>query len=105
MARLEAYAEAGADAVYAPGLRTLGEVRRVCGTVRVPVNVLVGARNDAFDVASLADAGVARISVGSALSRMALGGLIRFAKTLRDEGVFAYDPLAGFEEIEALLRR
>lgn len=103
--RLTAYADVGADAVYAPGLRTLDEVERVCKAVPVPVNVLVGGPNPAFTVPALADAGAARISLGSALARQALGGLIAFSKTLRDEGRFDYAPLAGFEEIEALLKR
>lgn len=102
--RLQAFAEAGADVVYAPGLTTLAEVARVCDAVPVPVNVLVGANNDAFTVATLAEAGAARISLGSSLARQALGGMIRFATALRDDGQFAYGDLAGFDEIEALLK-
>ncbi len=103
--RLQAYEGVGADVLYAPGLRSLEEVKQVCKAVSAPVNVLVGALSEGFTVAALADAGVARISVGSALSRQALGGMMRFARVLLDDGRFDYDELAGFAEIEGLLPR
>jgi len=98
------YAEAGADALYAPGLRSADEVAEVCASVPLPVNVLVGNAKAGFTVPVLAQAGAARISLGSAPARQAYGGLIAFATTLRDDGQFGYGPLAGFDEIEALLK-
>ncbi len=102
--RLNAYAEVGADVLYAPGLTSADEIAQVCKAVPLPVNVLVGNTKAGFTVPMLAQAGVARISLGSAPARQAYGGLIAFSKTLRDEGRFAYDTLAGFDEIEALLK-
>ncbi len=102
--RLIAFAEAGADVLYAPGLTSADEVARVCEAVSLPVNVLVGNSKAGFTVPMLAQAGTARISLGSALARQAYGGLIAFAKTLREKGRFDYGPLAGFDEIEGLLR-
>lgn len=103
--RLVAFAEIGADVVYAPGLTTPDEVNRICDAVRVPVNILVAGNNPAFTVRTLAEAGAARISLGSAPARQAYGGMIEFAKTLKDEGRFDYGHLGGFDEIEALLKR
>jgi 2-methylisocitrate lyase-like PEP mutase family enzyme len=86
--RLRAYAEAGADALYAPSLPTLDAVRAVCGAVAPkPVNVLANAR---FTVVQLAAAGVRRISVGSALSRAALGAMLEAAREMREHGTFGF---------------
>ena len=85
--RLTAFAEAGADCLYAPGLRTLDDVRAVVAAVRPkPVNVLVGG--PVFTVAQLADAGVRRISVGGALARAAWGGFLEAAREIADRGTF-----------------
>jgi 2-methylisocitrate lyase-like PEP mutase family enzyme len=73
--RLQSYQEAGADVLYAPGLTSLDDIRRVVSSLDRPVNVL--ALPGAPTVAELADAGVARISVGSALARVALGAVVR----------------------------
>src|SRR6516162_8848163 len=75
IARLQAYQEAGADVLYAPGLTSLDDIRQVVSAVDRPVNVL--ALPGAPSVPELADAGVARISVGSALARVALGAVVR----------------------------
>lgn len=84
--RLRAYEEAGADVLYAPGLRSLDEVREVCAAVSRPVNVL--ARRD-FTVAGLAEAGARRISVGGALAWTAAGALAEAATAIRDRGDFS----------------
>lgn len=86
--RLCAYAEAGADCLYAPGLRTPEQIRTVVQAVAPrPVNVLVGWASE-LDVAELADLGVRRISVGGALARSAWGGFQRAAERLASQGRF-----------------
>ncbi len=88
IARLQAYAEAGAHVVYAPGLRSVEDIRRVCAAVRVPVNVLIVPA--APPVAALAEAGVARISVGGAFSHVAFGALTRAARELLETGTYGF---------------
>ncbi len=85
--RLEAYAVAGADCLYAPGLRTPQEVAAVVKAVAPrPVNVLAGAPG--FSVAQLRDLGVRRISVGAALARVAWGAFLRAAEEIAGTGTF-----------------
>jgi 2-methylisocitrate lyase-like PEP mutase family enzyme len=85
--RLSAYAEAGADCLYAPGIRTRSEIAAVVKAVAPkPVNVLVGS--DFTTVAELAQAGVRRISVGGALARAAWTGFLQAAREIADEGTF-----------------
>ncbi len=84
--RLQAYAEAGADVLYAPGLRTVEEVRAVVQAVAPrPVNVLMGMAGVPLSVNQLQDLGVRRVSVGSSLARAALGAFYRAAQEIRDE--------------------
>jgi methylisocitrate lyase len=86
--RLTAFAEAGADCVFAPGLRTLADIEAVVQAVApTPVNVLVGS--DFTTVAELAAVGVRRISVGGALARAAWGGFLRAAREIAQQGTFA----------------
>ncbi|MGI9450583.1 MAG: isocitrate lyase/PEP mutase family protein [Geminicoccaceae bacterium] len=100
--RLQAFERAGTDVLYAPGLRDLNQIRTVCESVSKPVNIVMGLPGAAFSVAELSAAGVKRISVGSALARLAYGGLIRAAKEMKEEGTFAFAEQAGsFAEIEA----
>lgn len=85
--RLVAFAEAGADCLYAPGLRALADIRAVVQSVAPrPVNVLVGS--DFTTVAELADAGVRRISVGGALARAAWGAFLSAAREISEHGTF-----------------
>ena len=85
--RLTAYAEAGADCLYAPGIRTKAEIAAVVKAVAPkPVNVLVGS--DFTTVADLARAGVRRISVGGALARAAWSGFLEAAKEIAERGTF-----------------
>ncbi|UZA70492.1 MULTISPECIES: isocitrate lyase/PEP mutase family protein [Pseudomonas] len=89
--RLEAYAEAGADVLYAPGLRTREEVIAVVRAVAPrPVNILMGLGGVTLSVADLSECGVKRISVGSSLARAAFGGLYRAAEEIRNYGTFNY---------------
>ncbi|MHB8534140.1 MAG: isocitrate lyase/PEP mutase family protein [Sulfuricaulis sp.] len=88
--RLQAFAAAGADVLYAPGLRDLDTIRRVVAAVPRPVNVLVGWVDPEITVPHLADAGVKRISVGGALSRLAYAVVRDAAIALRDAGSFRW---------------
>ncbi|UNX54835.1 isocitrate lyase/phosphoenolpyruvate mutase family protein [Georgenia sp. TF02-10] len=92
LARLQAYQEAGADVLYAPGLRDLGEIRTVCAEVDRPVNVLLVRGGPT--PAELADAGVARISVGGAFAWSALTGLVEAARELLTGGTGFLDRAA-----------
>jgi 2-methylisocitrate lyase-like PEP mutase family enzyme len=86
--RLQAFEAAGADVLYAPGLRDLGDIRTVVESVGVPVNVL--AVSGAPTVAELASLGVGRISIGGAFAFTALGALVEAAQELIDHGTFGY---------------
>lgn len=90
--RLQAYQEAGADVLYAPGLTDLADIRTVVAAVDRPVNVLVLPQ--LASVAQLADAGVARISVGGAFNQVAFGALARAARELLEKGTFGFIELA-----------
>ena len=86
--RLTAYAEAGADCLYAPGIRAMQDIVSVVRAVSPkPVNVLVGA--DFATVAQLAEAGVRRISVGGALARAAWTGFLQAAQEIAEHGTFS----------------
>jgi 2-methylisocitrate lyase-like PEP mutase family enzyme len=93
VARLKAYADAGADCLYAPGIRTAEHIRTIVEAVHPkPVNLLVGAPSD-LSLAQIADLGVRRVSVGGALARTAWGGFMKAARNLAEQGSF--DGLAG----------
>jgi 2-methylisocitrate lyase-like PEP mutase family enzyme len=93
IARLKAYSEAGADCLYAPGIRTKEQIAAVVKAVAPkPVNLLIGWPSD-LTVSDVAALGVRRISVGGALARSAWGGFIKTAKLINDEGRF--DGFAG----------
>jgi 2-methylisocitrate lyase-like PEP mutase family enzyme len=88
ISRLRAYASAGADCLYAPGIRSPEHIRRVVESLAPkPVNLLVGSAS-ALSVAEIAALGVRRISVGGALARAAWAGFMRAAKTLAEQGRF-----------------
>ena len=88
ISRLRAYASAGADCLYAPGIRSPEHIRRVVESVAPkPVNLLVGYAS-ALSVAEIAALGVRRVSVGGALARAAWGGFMRAAKVLAEQGRF-----------------
>jgi 2-methylisocitrate lyase-like PEP mutase family enzyme len=105
--RLQAFAEAGADVLYAPGLRSVVEVRAVVQAVAPkPVNVLMGLAGVPLSVNQLQDLGVRRISVGSSLARAALGAFQRAALEIRDQGTFSYGEQAmPFAQLNDLFRR
>ena len=88
IARLKAYADAGADCLYAPGIKTREQIAAVVAAVAPkPVNLLVGATSE-LTMKDIEALGVRRVSVGGAMARAAWGGFIRAARTLADEGRF-----------------
>jgi 2-methylisocitrate lyase-like PEP mutase family enzyme len=106
IARLRAYAEAGADCLYAPGLRTRDEIAAVVAAVAPkPVNLLVGSTSE-LTLRDIAALGVRRVSVGGALARSAWGGFMRAAQALAAQGVFdGFAQAASGAELNALFRQ
>jgi 2-methylisocitrate lyase-like PEP mutase family enzyme len=106
IARLEAYANAGADCLYAPGLRTRDDIVAVVEAVAPkPVNLLVGWASD-WTMPEIAALGVRRVSVGGALARSAWGGFMRAARALADEGRFGeFANAARGDELNALFAK
>jgi 2-methylisocitrate lyase-like PEP mutase family enzyme len=103
--RLQAFEAAGADVLYAPGLRDLEAIRTVCAALKKPVNVVMGLPGAAFTVRELAEAGVKRISVGSALARLAYGACIAAAEEIAATGSFtALSDAIGFAALEDRFR-
>jgi 2-methylisocitrate lyase-like PEP mutase family enzyme len=88
--RLQSFADAGADVLYAPGLATLEAIREVCTSVSKPVNVLAGLQGKTFSVEDLAAAGVKRISLGGSFARAALGAFVRAAREVKEKGTFTF---------------
>ncbi len=102
--RLQAYQEAGADVLYAPGLRTRDELVEVVRSVDRPVNALMGLQGVRLSQAELSEIGVKRISVGSSLARAALGGFLRAAEEMKERGTFTFsDEAASSSEVSKLL--
>jgi 2-methylisocitrate lyase-like PEP mutase family enzyme len=88
--RLQAYQEAGADVLYAPGLATREDIAAVVSSVDRPVNAIMGLRGVQLGLAELSQVGVRRISVGSALARAALGAFLRAAREMKEHGTFNF---------------
>jgi 2-methylisocitrate lyase-like PEP mutase family enzyme len=88
--RLQAYADAGADVLMAPGLPDLDAVRKVCASVSKPVNFMAGIKGKSFGVAELERAGVRRISLATSLYRAAMSGLLDAAREVKEKGSFGY---------------
>lgn len=88
--RLQAYRQAGADVVYAPGLTSIEEISAVVAAVGCPVNVLAALRGQDWTAADLGAIGVKRISVGSGLARVAYGSFLRAAKEMHNDGTFGF---------------
>lgn len=103
--RLQAYAEAGADCLYAPGIKTREQIVAVVEAVAPkPVNLLVGAASE-FTLADIAAMGVRRVSVGGALARSAWGGFMRAAQAIAGEGRFdGFAGAASGAELNGLFR-
>ncbi|HSS06835.1 MAG TPA: isocitrate lyase/phosphoenolpyruvate mutase family protein, partial [Rhodanobacteraceae bacterium] len=103
IARLQAYQDAGADVLYAPGLSDAADIATVVREVDRPVNVVMGLAGSSLDLAALAALGVKRVSVGSALCRAAFGAFVRAAREMREHGTFGFAKDAiGYAEISAM---
>jgi len=104
--RLQAFEKAGADVLYAPGLRDLATIGTVASSVTKPLNVVMSAADPALTAAQLAKAGVKRISVGGALSRVALAAVRDAAIAMRDQGSFRWvrDIMPG-KELRSILTK
>ena len=101
--RLQAYQEAGADVLYAPGLTSKEDIAAVVRALDRPVNVIMGLQGVQLSLKELSDLGVKRVSVGSALTRAALGAFLRAAKEMRAHGTFTFaDEAVSFREISAM---
>jgi 2-methylisocitrate lyase-like PEP mutase family enzyme len=88
--RLQAFEQAGADVLFAPGLPDLAAIRAVCSAVKKPVSFMVTIPGKSFSVAELEACGVRRISFATSLYRAAMTGLIAAAVEIRDRGTFGY---------------
>ena len=99
--RLQAFEAAGADVLYAPGLHHLETIKTVSRNVTKPVNVVMGMPGAVFDLTQLSEAGVKRVSVGSALARLALGAFVTGAREMIEDGSFHFgDRALGFVKLE-----
>jgi 2-methylisocitrate lyase-like PEP mutase family enzyme len=99
--RLQAFEAAGADVLFAPGLRTLEAIGTVCAALTRPVNAVVEVPGG-FPLANLAAAGVKRVSTGSKLACLAYGGLVRAAREMTDQGTFGFTAEAlAFDQLNA----
>src|SRR5215475_1768262 len=90
IARLQAFQAAGADVLFAPGLKSKDDIISVVRSVDRPVNVVMGLQGVQLSLAELLEIGVKRVSVGSALSRAALGAFLRAAREMQMNGTFTF---------------
>lgn len=101
--RLQAYQEAGADVLYAPGLTRREDIAAVVSSVDRPVNVIMGIQGAQFTLTELSELGVKRVSVGSALCRSALGAFLRAATEMRTRGSFTFaEQAVSYRDITAM---
>jgi 2-methylisocitrate lyase-like PEP mutase family enzyme len=104
--RLQAYQEAGANVLYAPGVTTREDIAALVRSLDRPVNVLMGLQGVQLNLAALSNIGVRRVSVGSALARAALGAFLCAAREMRTQGTFTLaEEAIGFREISELLKQ
>ncbi len=104
--RLQAYQAAGADVLYAPGLTSKDDIATVVSSVDRPVNVVMGLQGVQLSLAELSAIGVRRVSVGSALSRAALGAFLRAAGEMREHGTFTFAEAAvNYRDINTMFTR
>lgn len=103
--RLQAFQEAGANVLYAPGMTDMGEITTMVKSVDLPVNVLAGMQGVHFDMKELSRIGVKRVSVGGALTRVALGAFLRAAREMKELGTFTFvdEPISSGEIARLLL--
>jgi 2-methylisocitrate lyase-like PEP mutase family enzyme len=104
--RLQAYQAAGADVLYAPGIVSRDDIVTIVKSVDRPVNVVMGLQGVQLSLTELSALGVKRVSVGSALSRAALGAFLRAAQEMREHGTFSFaEHAVGYRDINAMLRQ
>ena len=104
--RLQAFQEAGADVLFAPGITNPDDIRAVISSVDRPVNVIMGLQGVTLTVDELSALGVKRISVGSALTRAAYGAFLRAAEEMKAQGTFNFSGDAvGYKDITAMLAK
>ncbi|HXX48447.1 MAG TPA: isocitrate lyase/phosphoenolpyruvate mutase family protein [Myxococcota bacterium] len=99
--RLQAFEKAGADVLYAPGLRTLEQMETAVRSVSRPLNVVMGLADPTITLEQLAEIGVRRVSIGGALSRVALRAFLDAAKEMRDGRFDFVTKMAGIPELQA----
>ncbi len=104
--RLQAFAEAGADVLFAPGLTTKEDIETVVHAVAPrPVNIIMGLSGGAFSLDELSGIGVKRVSLGSSLARVAYGGFLRASAEIRQKGTFSFAAgTVSYGEINALFK-
>lgn len=103
--RLTAFADAGADCIYAPGLVDPEHITSVLSAIDKPLNVLSGRKRFHLTRKELADLGVTRVSIGSGLARIAFGAFVAAAEDMKDSGTFGcFDRASGFTEFDPFLR-
>ncbi|MGH7493567.1 MAG: isocitrate lyase/PEP mutase family protein [bacterium] len=103
--RLQAFQEAGADVLYAPGLTSKADITTVVNALSRPVNVVMGLQGVQLSLTALAEIGAKRISVGSALSRVALGAFLRAAREMRAYGTFTFaEEAVSYREINDMFK-
>ena len=103
IARLQAYQNAGADVLFAPGLTSRQDIITLVRSVDRPVNVIMGLQGVQLNLAELSEIGVKRVSVGSALSRVALGAFLRGAREMQADGTFTFaDDAVKYADLNAM---
>ncbi|MEP1142898.1 MAG: isocitrate lyase/phosphoenolpyruvate mutase family protein [Henriciella sp.] len=104
ISRLQAYQDAGADVLYAPGLKSLDDIRSVLASVDRPINVLMGPKDGLVPIADLAALGVRRISVGGVFANIAMDAVVKAGRELLISGTFGFlDGVTPGSEITRLL--
>jgi 2-methylisocitrate lyase-like PEP mutase family enzyme len=102
--RLQAYQAAGADVLYAPGIVSKDDIVTIVKSLDRPVNVVMGLQGVQLSLTELSALGVKRVSVGSALSRAALGAFLHAAQEMREHGTFSFaEHAVGYRDINAML--
>lgn len=103
--RLQAYEVAGADVLYAPWIKSMEDIARVCAALSKPVNVVIEGPGADFTLEGLSQAGVKRISIGARLAQLAYGSLITAAREMAEKGSFAFTKNAmDHDEVEAFFK-
>jgi len=103
--RLNAFVEVGADCIYAPELKEKDQIVAVLAAVKAPMNILAGRKNFHLTRKELADMGVARVSIGAGLARIALGAFVAAAEDMKDGGAFGcFDRAQGMSDFESFMK-